>query len=69
MLGRPPVTHVSGSTTRLSTVDGLQYFPCHMGSKVLTIMRLQEILEVRLLQIVNLDRYPKKMMKVEFSLF
>ena len=49
-------------------MDGLRDFPCHAGIEVLTITHLQEMLEVGLVEIVNLDKYPKIMMgKVAFS--
>ena len=34
----------------------------HAGCKVLIITSLQEMLEVRLIEMVNLDKYPKGMM-------
>ena len=50
MLGRPSAKYASGSATAR--------FPVTRGAK-LTMMLLQEILDVRLLEIMNLAKYPK----------
>ena len=60
MFGRPPVRHAAGSGTRLNKLDRLQD-PQSGGTKVHTITRLQEMLEVRLIEMV-LNKYPKILM-------